>query len=49
MEEAVMVLKEENFQLVDDLRDRRVNMENDKSVEWSIKIEQLQNDISEMV
>ena len=49
MEEAVMVLKEENLQLVDDLRDRRVNMENDKSVEWSIKIEQLQNDISEMV
>ena len=49
MEEAVMVLKEENSQLVDDLRDRRVNMENDKSVEWSIKIEQLQNDISEMV
>jgi hypothetical protein len=44
-----MALKEENMQLVDELRDRRVAIENDKSVEWSIKIEQLQNDISEMV
>lgn len=44
-----MILKEENMSLLDSLKDKRVVIENDRSIEWSIKIEQLQNDIAEMV
>ena len=31
------------------LRERKAALENDRSLEWSYKIEELQNDITEMV
>jgi len=46
MEEALLMLKEENLQMNDYLRDKKVALENDKSLEWSYKIEELQRDIS---
>jgi chromosome segregation ATPase len=49
MEEAVLLLKEENLQLNDYLREKKAALESDKSMEWSYKIEELQLDISEMV
>lgn len=39
MEEAVLVLKEENMQLNEMLNEKKEALENDKSLEWSYKIE----------
>lgn len=49
MEEAVLLLKEENLQLGEYLREKKAVQENDKSLEWTYKIEELQLDISQMV
>ena len=49
MEEAVLMLKQENLQLGDILRRKEAAQETDKSLEWSYKIEELQMDISQMV
>lgn len=46
IEEALLLLKEENLQLNDYLREKKLALENDKSLEWSYKIEELQLDIS---
>lgn len=45
----MLLLKEENLQLNDYLREKKIALENDKSLEWSYKIEELQLDISEML
>lgn len=46
LEQNVLLLKAENHQLNEYLRDKKAAQENDKSIEWSYKIEELQKDIA---
>ncbi len=39
MEEAVLMLKEENLQLTELLQEKKEALDNDKSLEWSYRIE----------
>ena len=41
MEDAVLELKEENMELSELLREKKAAIENDRSLEWSYKIEEL--------
>jgi hypothetical protein len=46
MEQTLQLLKGENQQLSDYLREKKAAQENDQSIEWSYKIEELQRDIA---